>query len=74
MRSEQDLASTLAELTGRVQDGQVDFVPLQQLLARGLGEPVYLAPDCIYLRGIGADGVFFVGCRPQVGSPSAERL
>ncbi len=37
MRSEQDLASTLAELTGRVQDGQVDFVPLQQLLARGLG-------------------------------------
>ena len=68
MRSEQDLASTLAELTGRVQDGQVDFVPLQQLLARGLGEPVYLAPDCIYLRGIGADGGFLWAAGPRLAA------
>lgn len=68
MRSEQDLASALAELTGRVQDGQVDFVPLQQLLARGLGEPVYLAPDCIYLRGIGADGGFLWAADPRLAA------
>ena len=44
-------------LARRVAAGDVDLVPVQQVLARGLGRPVHVAPGLVYVDSIGgADG------------------
>lgn len=48
---------TAAELARCVAAGDVDLVPVQQVLARGLGRPVHVAPGLVYVDSIGgADG------------------
>lgn len=49
--------NVVAGLAGRVAAGDVDLVPIQQVLARGLGHPVHVAPGLVYVDSIGgADG------------------
>lgn len=55
--SEHETAPLLRELSARVAQGQVDWVPLQQVLARGLGRVTHVSERCIYIDGIaGTDG------------------
>ena len=55
--SENETALLLRELSAQVAQGQVDWVPLQQVLARGLGRLAHASDDCIYVDGIaGTDG------------------